>query len=108
MSAREILIESQSQNDMDGVTISVSRQALHEFIGEFDTLRKRCVELEGSMAIAMEALYQLRDIVNGSIKREDVIHPIQLISVNTVVASIQELQPDVAGWRKAKAKGERG
>ena len=38
MSAKETLIESQAQCDQDGVMVRVSRQALMEFIGEYDAL----------------------------------------------------------------------
>lgn len=34
--ARKALVESETQGDEDGVMCFVSRQALHEFVGEFD------------------------------------------------------------------------
>ncbi len=56
MGIREILIESQTQNDEDGVTISVSRQALTEFIGEFDALQKSLDEQAALLSQKDEAL----------------------------------------------------
>lgn len=40
-SIRDILWESQTQCDDNGVMIQVSRQAMHEFVGEYDTMVKR-------------------------------------------------------------------
>ena len=60
-SVRDILFESQVQCDEDGVMIQVSRQALTEFIGEFDALQAKLSAQSLVVERMREALPRLKE-----------------------------------------------
>lgn len=68
--ALKSLVDSQSQNDEEGVTISVSRQALHEVIGEYESLRSALAASEAARKKAEEERDELRKEA-AVIERED-------------------------------------
>ena len=60
MSVRNILVEGQVQCDEDGVMVQVSRQALTEFIGEFDVLNSLASESAAREKDWREAVEKIR------------------------------------------------